>query len=467
MSSSFVARALEAATRQRAPAEIIAITVPAMPVAPDRLLVARGADDAPILFWDASAREREGGGALAGWGEAARVEGSGPERLRQVIAEAERLFAQVFEVRHPEAEGAPSPRLFGGLSFRPEPRREAPWAAFGDASFVLPRLRYAVRGGRGSLQLCARVEDLLREDRRAVIVADFERAQEAITAAGRGVPMHREGGAGDARIEGMTSAAFCELVEAALAHIRSRALEKVVAVAPSHVTSSRAIDIGAALVRMGEDYGDCTRFAIQRGDAVFVGASPERLVARSGRVVETDGLAGTARRGANEEAIKDALFTSAKERREHAIVVEAIARVLESATTALDVPAEPVIRTLRNVHHLWTPIRATLRAPLHVLSLVESLHPTPAVCGTPREDAVAFIAQNEPSGRGWYTGAVGWLDGAGDGDFAVAIRAGLVGAREAWLYAGAGIVEGSDPRSEFAETRAKQAPMLTALGIGA
>jgi menaquinone-specific isochorismate synthase len=216
---------------------------------------------------------------------------------------------------------------------------------------------------------------------------------------------------------------------------------------------------------MGEAYGDCKRFAIQRGQAVFVGASPERLVLRHGRAVETDALAGTARRGADEAAIQRALMDSPKERREHRLVVEAIARVLGQRCSTIDVPDEPRIRTLRNVHHLWTPIRGALREPLHVLSLVEALHPTPAVCGTPRDTAFAWIAAHEPVGRGWYTGAVGWFDAAGDGEFAVAIRAGVLGAREAWLYAGAGIVEGSDPRSEFAETRAKQAPMLSALGL--
>jgi isochorismate synthase len=188
-------------------------------------------------------------------------------------------------------------------------------------------------------------------------------------------------------------------------------------------------------------------------------------VSKRGLAVETDGLAGTAKRGADDASIMRALLESAKDRHEHALVVRAIADVLGPRVSSLKVPAEPRIRSLRNVHHLWTPICAVLRDETHVLSLVGALHPTPAVSGTPRERATSWIAAHEPTARGWYTGAVGWIDAAGDGDFVVAIRAGLLGPNDVWLYAGAGIVEGSDPLAELAETRAKQAPMLAALGL--
>src|SRR5207247_1750932 len=108
--------------------------------------------------------------------------------------------------------------------------------------------------------------------------------------------------------------------------------------------------------------------------------------------------------------------------------------------------ASPRIRTLKNVHHLWTPVHARLASGVHVLELVRALHPTPAVCGAPRDAALRWIGAHEPLGRGWYTGAVGWFDARGDGAFSVAIRAAVVEEGEAWLYAGAGIVDGSDPR---------------------
>jgi menaquinone-specific isochorismate synthase len=129
------------------------------------------------------------------------------------------------------------------------------------------------------------------------------------------------------------------------------------------------------------------------------------------------------------------------------------------------VPEVPIVRSLRNVHHLWTPIVGDLARPAHVLDLVELLHPTPAVCGWPRDAAMAWIASREAVSRGWYAGAVGWFDQVGDGSFAVAIRSGLFEGREAWIYAGAGLVEGSEPEAELAETRVKQTPILAALGL--
>ncbi len=208
------------------------------------------------------------------------------------------------------------------------------------------------------------------------------------------------------------------------------------------------------------------RFAFQRGEAVFLGASPERLCDKRGLSVASDALAGSApRRDEGDARAAAALLESDKDRREHQVVVDAVRAALEPLATRIRVPAAPVVRTLRNVHHLWTPITATLARPLHVLDLVRALHPTPAVCGTPREAAIRWIAAHEPDPRGWYAGAVGWFDAEGDGAFNVAIRSGLLARREAWLYAGAGIVEGSDASLEYAETRLKQAPMLAALGL--
>jgi menaquinone-specific isochorismate synthase len=232
------------------------------------------------------------------------------------------------------------------------------------------------------------------------------------------------------------------------------------------VAARASLDPAAALANIGALYPECVRFAFQRGDAVFLGASPERLVLKHGLAVEADALAGTAPRRAEGDArAAAALLESDKDRREHRVVVEAIEAALSPLAKELNVPGAPVVRTLRNVHHLWTPITATLARPRHVLDLVRILHPTPAVCGTPREAAIRWIAAHEPEARGWYAGAVGWFDAEGDGAFSVAIRSGVLARREAWLYAGAGIVEGSDASAEYAETRTKQAPMLAALGL--
>jgi isochorismate synthase len=260
-------------------------------------------------------------------------------------------------------------------------------------------------------------------------------------------------------------AGWGELVRDALARIEAHELEKVVASRCSHVLASRPIDVGAALARIGQSYGECVRFAFQRGPAVFLGATPERLVSLRAFRLETDALAGSWRRdAADDEGAAASLLASSKELSEHAFVVSAISAALSGLCEELCVPGAPVVRSLRNVHHLWTPIAGVLRARAHVLELLRDLHPTPAVCGSPRPAALAWIAEHEAAPRGWYTGAVGWFDASGDGSFAVAIRSGVVEARDAWLYAGAGIVRGSDPARELAETTMKQAPLYAALG---
>ncbi len=263
----------------------------------------------------------------------------------------------------------------------------------------------------------------------------------------------------------MSARSWEALVTDALARIRARELDKVVAARQTRLWAREPIDLGEVLARLAGSQPGCAEFALQRGDAVFLGASPERLVVKHGLAIETEALAGSAprREGDGGEGAA-ALLGSDKDRREQEIVVRGIRAALEPLCERLDVGSVPCVRTLRSVHHLSTPVRGTLARPLHVLRVLEALHPTPAVSGLPRDRAMAWITAHEPAPRGWYASPVGWIDGAGDGAFAVAIRSALVAGDRAWLYAGAGIVLGSDPRLEYAETAVKQAAMLAALG---
>ena len=407
--------------------------------------------------WDDPTPDRDGRvWSLAGAGEAARVDGAGEGRFDEIRGGAQDLFASLATHVHPDAAFAPPPRLYGGLAFRPEPARAAPWTAFRDGSFVLPRWLYGTSGDRAFLRLALRAGE--RCDA-AMIAAAFAGIE--------GAAPSRRPARSDARalLERQSPEVWEAMIGDALDRIRARELTKVVPMTLSRVFAASALDASEALGRLGEQYPECVRFAFQRGDAVFLGASPERLVDKRGLAVASDALAGSAPRRSDDARAMAALLESDKDRREHRVVVDAIRAALAPLTDRLRVPAAPTVRTLRNVHHLWTPITATLARPMHVLDLLRALHPTPAVCGTPRDAAIRWIAEHEPDTRGWYAGAVGWFDAAGDGVLAVAIRSGVLARREAWLYAGAGIVEGSDASLEYAETRVKQAPMLAALGL--
>jgi menaquinone-specific isochorismate synthase len=199
----------------------------------------------------------------------------------------------------------------------------------------------------------------------------------------------------------------------------------------------------------------------------FVGASPELLIARAGRTARSRPLAGTVPRGASpaEESTSLArLRSSPKEALEHRLVVDAVAGGLAKAADRVEVAATHVVR-LPTVAHLATEVTAALgEPPPSALDLVAALHPTPAVGGTPTQAALDLLARLEPAGRGRYAGPVGWIDGAGDGEWAVALRCAELAGRRARLFAGAGIVAGSDPEAEWDETSSKLRAILDVLG---
>lgn len=157
------------------------------------------------------------------------------------------------------------------------------------------------------------------------------------------------------------------------------------------------------------------------------------------------------------------MMASAKEREEHQLVVNAILRALDPFCDSLRSASEPSVRELPNVLHMQTPIEGHLRESTHVLELVRALHPTPAVGGVPTSDAVRWIIENEALPRGWFSAPVGWADAAGDGEFVVALRSGLLRDGKAWVYAGAGIMADSDPDAEYVETELKMQALLGAL----
>jgi isochorismate synthase len=201
----------------------------------------------------------------------------------------------------------------------------------------------------------------------------------------------------------------------------------------------------------------------------FLGASPELLVARHGGLATSQPMAGTVASGgtADAEARRLAwLRSSDKAAAEHGVVVDAVAETLTKVADQVDVTPAEVVR-LPTVAHLATRVTARLTEPLpSALELAGLLHPTPAVGGVPRDLALAVLAELEPFARGPYAGPVGWVDAAGEGEWAIAIRCATLTGAGARLVAGAGIVAGSDPEAEWAETEWKLAAVLGALAGG-
>jgi isochorismate synthase len=270
------------------------------------------------------------------------------------------------------------------------------------------------------------------------------------------------------------------MVEEALLAIHGGELAKVVLARQMDMTAEEPIDIAGLLRRWHRLEPDCAIFSLPGADGQFVGASPELLVERSGLRVRSRPLAGTTNRSpegsqsalATDVSILPAeLMTSRKDGAEHRLVVEAIAERLGPLCSQLDVPPGPHLVHLHNLVHLGTSLAGTLvqmpgRPPPSALELVGALHPTPAVGGVPTQAACSLIDRLEPQSRGRYAGPVGYLDASGNGKWVLGIRAVTIRDRTARLAAGVGIVEGSDPRAELAETNLKFNAVFDALAPG-
>jgi isochorismate synthase len=261
-----------------------------------------------------------------------------------------------------------------------------------------------------------------------------------------------------------------DAVRKAVTRIRRGEIRKVVLARTIDVSADHTLDPRLLAHRLRAVDPDAYTFAAPTNEGVLVGASPELLVSRRGLEVRSNPLAGSAPRSGDpdeDRANADALVGSAKDREEHAIVVEAVAETLRPFCVELTWDPEPVLRATPNIWHLSTDFRGVLKEPAaSALELVGELHPTPAVAGTPRHAALDTIAELEPFDRGRYAGPVGWVDAEGDGEWAIALRCAELRADHATLYAGAGIVADSDPGRELDETERKFRAFLDALRWG-
>jgi isochorismate synthase len=405
--------------------------------------------DETALYWERPDR----GEALLALGAAAVVEAEGEGRFARLDTAARQLFARL-RLAGPAAPGL-GPRLAGGFAFDERatqgPAGGSRWAGFPAARLVLPR-RLVVRRRAASAAWVVDGAEPAREPSRLgagrpAPVRDAESAPSFIVQAEHPLAHYRTG------------------VRAALAAIEAGSLEKLVLARSCQVSGRRPFDAGALLAVLRPLHPACTLFAVRFAGATLIGATPELLVGLEAGRVETAALAGSAPRGRSpreDRALARALRESKKEQEEHAIVVRALREALAGCCDELSVPEAPGLLATEGIQHLHTPLRGRLAAgsARGVLDLVSRLHPTPAVGGAPRRAALSWLRRHEGLDRGWYAGGVGFLDAAGEGAFAVPLRVALLRGEHAALFAGAGIVRGSDPEAELAETRLKLRAVL-------
>ncbi len=499
------------------------------------------------FFWE----QVDLGESFCTWGVVDETESVGRRRFGDVRVWSERVRSRIHWLGPRRSPAAP---LFvGGFGFDGETSASEDWKAFPPARFVLPavvgerrrdgarwvvlaRLEPGVSAGAIERDLEARLEQARStqtRDRnhplegglengledRCVVHADSLRdpLTTEILGASDPAPGRLPAVATGPEIRVRSDRAhgvYTAQVERALAEIASGRLQKVVLARALRVQTDEALDVSGFLERLRELYGSCVLVAVGRGEDTFLAATPETLVRLEGRQLTTAALAGSAPRGRTPEedrALGQGLCSSAKDRAEHAHVVDALRSGLAPFCTTLEIPAAPRLRPLFGIQHLETRIAGRLRedpcpdsdppsaasAPASalpaveaerapdILDLVRALHPTPAVGGVPGPAALEWLRRFEGLERGWYAAPLGWLDAEGGGDFRVALRSALIrnapdgrraeGLREddraqddeigcrAWLYAGAGIVADSQPVQELAETRMKLRALLAPL----
>ncbi|MEU4833538.1 isochorismate synthase [Streptosporangium sp. NPDC023615] len=368
------------------------------------------------------------GEGLVAWGEAVRLAvPPGPRRFDWARDRLSGLFGEAHVDDDVTVPGS-GPVAFGSFTFDPD--------------------------ARGSL-LVVPETILARRDGRAWLTTVGERRLDAVT------PFRDPGRIryGDGSL---TAPEWQHAVARAVRRIRSGLLEKTVLARDLTALAERAIDVRLLLTRLAARYPDCYTFSC----AGLVGATPELLVRRTGETLESLVLAGTIARGsgrADDMARGAALFASEKDRHEHACAVASVREALEPLCAELKIPEEPELLVLANVQHLASPVTGRLPGGTSVLDVVEAMHPTAAVGGTPTGEALGVIRDLEGMDRAGYAGPVGWIDARGDGEWGIALRCAQIEGARARLFAGCGIMGDSDPASELAEAQAKLRVMQYAL----
>ncbi|WP_082087973.1 isochorismate synthase [Domibacillus indicus] len=407
-------------------------------------------------------KDRDGERVIAGLGSVQTIQSGNSSRFKDVEAQWDALMARS-SIHNPYNIYGTGPVAFGGFSFDPLRSQGEEWSRFAPSFFYVPELMMTAYGDETYVTVNLVCEDVDSkflfdriEERKQMILSGRKRLSEK-----EAVLMELRAG----NTEGWKKS-----VQSAVDTIKKDAeLKKVVLARKVAAAFDGTISPDRVLRRLDEGQPDSFIFSIEAMDSCFLGASPERLVKKRAQTVLTTCLAGSTARGvtASEDAkLAEALLNDDKNRIEHDYVVQMIREEMQSMCRRVSVPDAPAVMKIRDIQHLYTPVVGEANEEDSILRFVETLHPTPALGGLPGEKALKVIRDLEEMDRGFYAAPVGWMDYRKNGEFAVAIRSGLIVQNEAFLYAGCGVVADSNPEKELEETNMKLRPMLRAIGGG-
>ncbi|MBI2358724.1 MAG: isochorismate synthase [Deltaproteobacteria bacterium] len=392
-------------------------------------------------------------------GETSAISVSGARRFHDAVLAHRAMVRSAFAGAG--SSGGPGPLFFACFGFSSEVSQDGPWKEIPNGLLILPRWTFVKKQGSCwarvnllvSRKTCVdEAQDQLRKEADELISPAEPFCNPPVTLAKDELSCER----------------WRRSVGEVLAEIQRGKVAKVTLARTLRLRAAAAIGPEPVLERLLAAYPSCIVFAVARPGMCFLGATPEDLVSLEQGRARSTCMAGSAWRvTANgiEPGAERSLVWGEKELREHAVTADWVGERMGRFCHELDRDSAPQAVRLGQLYHLATRFNGVAQSGTHVLDLVAALHPTPAVGGTPLEPALEMIRRLERHDRGWYGGPVGWLDGQGGGQFGVAIRSALLRGDEALLYAGAGLVEGSDAEMEYEETEMKFVPLLSALGV--
>lgn len=406
--------------------------------------------------------------AMVASGELERIVSKGESRFKDSSAKGKEMLNRIHHLSGINHQNAVV-HLFGGFSFFDE-NESSTWNSFDSSSFTLPEWMIIKEGKCSILTFIFPIKE---DDSITAIdekIQDRLQTLDPITKADQyalNSEIDKNFKISVPDVDSSDHLKWIDNINKAKSAIAVGEFEKVVLARQLRIKLDQKIKDTHILNRLRFQYPDCYSFLIRQNDeASFIGCTPERLASFNSEFILTEGLAGSTSRGktASEDAILEYnLLHSNKDLREHGIVLEAIEEHLGHYSNEVQHPKAPQVKKLSNVQHLYTPITARIKDGVSRTEVLKTLHPTPAVGGYPKDNAVSFIKEHEDFNRGWYASPIGWINAHGNGEFIVAIRSGLIQNDEVRFFAGCGIVEDSDPEKEWEETNLKFIPMLSAL----
>ncbi|MDI7740370.1 isochorismate synthase [Lysinibacillus fusiformis] len=407
------------------------------------------------FFW----QNRERTFTLVGLGHAYKIENNnGEDRFDSIEKQWKELTKNIVK-----EEREPQPILFGGFTFDPNNDKKGEWDGFPQSFFSVATYQLVIRNDKVyiSIHLITDKEnnleefEQLRQERDQLIHA--AQVRELKTYSKPLMASYHE----------LFKEDYLQTISNVTSLIKANEAGKVVIARSLEMEFEETVTSPQVLSHVVNEQPESYLFGLEHEDLLFFGASPERLVKVDNGLAFSSCVAGSIKRGKTAEEDKqlgESLLNDAKNLGEHQYVVEMIADTFAKNCIQYKVPKRPQLLKIRDIQHLYTPVEGKLSQDATILQLVKLLHPTPALGGVPRQEALAVIRENETMNRGLYAAPLGWIDAEGNGEFAVAIRSAALKENKAYLYAGGGIVADSEPISEYEETLVKFRPMLRALG---